>query len=177
MALPEANQSGTKRVTPREQATEAFISVPRHDLAGRLSREAYPERNVIMPSNRKRRIRQLMAESSMSYQAVLNSLENRGGQENPVPWLIEKTAIALGEAARLVDLANEPDTNAWYREALKATALPMIARLANPLSQSCAIALRPPTSRTSGSPSRQAEPQRSVRGSPNMTSNAILATA
>ena len=55
-----------------------------------------------MPSNRKRRIRQLMAESSMSYQAVLNSLENRGGQENPVPWLIEKTAIALGEAARLV---------------------------------------------------------------------------
>ncbi|HKO48950.1 MAG TPA: hypothetical protein VJV79_14560 [Polyangiaceae bacterium] len=83
-----------------------------------------------MPSNRKRRIRQLMAESSMSYQAVLNSLENRGGQENPVPWLIEKTAIALGEAARLVDLANEPDTNAWYREALKAPALPMIARLA-----------------------------------------------
>lgn len=73
-----------------------------------------------MPSNRKRRIRQLMAESSMSYQAVLNFLQNRGGQQNPVPWLIEKTAIALGEAARLVDLANEPDTNAWYREALEA---------------------------------------------------------
>jgi len=52
------------------------------------------------------------------------------GQDSPVPWLSEKTAIALGEAARLVDLANEPDTNAWYREALKAAALPMIARLA-----------------------------------------------
>jgi hypothetical protein len=32
-----------------------------------------------MPSNRKRRIRQLMADGNMSYQAVLNSLENRGG--------------------------------------------------------------------------------------------------
>jgi hypothetical protein len=92
-----------------------------------LNSEAEPERNVIMPSNRKRRIRELMAESSMSYQAVLNSLENRGGQRNPVPWLIEKTAVALGEAARLVDLANEPDTNAWYRPALKAAAFPIIS--------------------------------------------------
>jgi hypothetical protein len=83
-----------------------------------------------MPSNRKRRIRQLMGETHMSYQAVINSLENRGGQRNPVPWLIEKTAVALGEAARLVDLANEPDTNAWYRHALKALAFPMIGRLA-----------------------------------------------
>jgi hypothetical protein len=99
-------------------------------LRGRSNSEAEPERNVIMPSNRKRRIRQLMAESNMSYQAVLNSLENRGGQRNPVPWLIEKTAIALGEAARLVDLANEPDTNAWYRQALKAAAFPVIGRLA-----------------------------------------------
>jgi hypothetical protein len=83
-----------------------------------------------MPSNRRRRIRQLMADGNMSYQAVLNSLENRGGQRSPVPWLIEKTAIALGAAARLVDLANEPDTNAWYRQALKATAAPIIGRLA-----------------------------------------------
>jgi hypothetical protein len=83
-----------------------------------------------MPSNRKRRIRQLMAESQMSYQAVINSLENRGGQRNPLPWLIEKTSIALAEVARLVDLANEPDTNAWYREALKAAAYPMVGRLA-----------------------------------------------
>jgi hypothetical protein len=83
-----------------------------------------------MPSNRKRRIRQLMAEGNMSYQAVLNSLENRGGQRNPVPWLIEKTAIVFAAAARLVDLANEADTNAWYRQALKAAAYPMIGRLA-----------------------------------------------
>lgn len=83
-----------------------------------------------MPSNRKRRIRQVMAESQMSYQAVLNSLENRGGQRNPVPWLIEKTAIVLAEVAGLVDLANEPDTNAWYRKTLKAAAYPMIGRLA-----------------------------------------------
>jgi hypothetical protein len=83
-----------------------------------------------MPSNRKRRIRQLMAESNMSYQAVINSLEGRGGQPNPIPWLIEKTALALDEAARLVDLANEPDTNAWYREQLKRAAAHMIGRLA-----------------------------------------------
>jgi hypothetical protein len=83
-----------------------------------------------MPSNRKRRIRQLMAESNMSYQAVINSLEGRGGQANPIPWLIEKTALALDEAARLVDLANEQDTNAWYREQLKGAAHRMIGRLA-----------------------------------------------
>jgi hypothetical protein len=71
-----------------------------------------------------------MAESNMSYQAVINSLEGRGGQPNPVPWLIEKTALALDAAVRLVDLANEPDTNAWYREHLKRSATHMIARLA-----------------------------------------------
>ena len=129
-----------------------------------------------MPSNRKRRIRQLMAESSMSYQAVLNSLENRGGQENPVPWLIEKTAIALGEAARLVDLANEPDTNAWYREALQAAALPMIARLAPVVAVLCD---RPETADEphKWEPIAKGGTQRSVPGSHSMTSNATLATA
>lgn len=131
---------------------------------------------MIMPSNRKRRIRELMAESNMSYQAVLNSLENRGGQRNPVPWLIEKTAIALGEAARLVDLANEPDTNAWYRQALKAAAFPVIGRLAPVVAVLCD---RPETANepNKGGPSRRAGPSRSALGLPSTTSDARSATA
>jgi len=36
----------------------------------------------------------------------------------PGPWLAEKTLAALELAASLVDLANEPDTTAWYRKTL-----------------------------------------------------------
>jgi hypothetical protein len=90
-----------------------------------------------MPSRRKRRIRESMADSNMSYQAVVNALAERGGQVQPIHWLIEKTAIALDEAARLVDLANEPDTNAWYRATLTQTAGRLIARLAPILGVLC----------------------------------------
>ncbi|MBL9027452.1 MAG: hypothetical protein JNL21_34995 [Myxococcales bacterium] len=90
-----------------------------------------------MPSRRKRRIRQSMVDSHMSYQAVVNSFADRGGQAEPIHWLIEKTAIALDEAARLVDLANEPDTNAWYRTRLTETARCLIARLAPVLGVLC----------------------------------------
>jgi hypothetical protein len=90
-----------------------------------------------MPSRRKRRIRESMADSNMSYQAVVNALAERGGQAQPIHWLIEKTALALDEAARLVDLANEPDTNAWYRDTLGKVAARLIARLAPILGVLC----------------------------------------
>ena len=38
---------------------------------------------------------------------------------DPNPWLQEKSLAALQEAARLVDLANEPDTTSWYERKLK----------------------------------------------------------
>lgn len=38
---------------------------------------------------------------------------------NPLPWLQEKTLSTLREAARLIDLANEPDTTRWYQKKLR----------------------------------------------------------
>jgi len=49
---------------------------------------------------------------------------------NPLPWLQEKTFRALEDAARLVDLANEPDTTPWYAKTLKERATGLIGRLA-----------------------------------------------
>lgn len=49
---------------------------------------------------------------------------------NPLPWLQEKTLTALEAAAELVDLANEPDTAAWYATALRERAERIVARLA-----------------------------------------------
>jgi hypothetical protein len=49
---------------------------------------------------------------------------------NPLPWLQEKTLRALEEATRLVDLANERDTSAWYAKELKLRAHALISRLA-----------------------------------------------
>lgn len=47
-----------------------------------------------------------------------------------MPWLREKVLAALVEAARLVDLANEPDTTDWYARTLKERAGRLIGRLA-----------------------------------------------
>lgn len=52
------------------------------------------------------------------------------GQFNPLPWLQEKTLHALQAAAQLVDLANEPDTTAWYKRNLLHIAELLIDRLA-----------------------------------------------
>lgn len=49
--------------------------------------------------------------------------------KNPFPYLAEKSLLALREAARLVDLANEPDTAEWYAKELRARAERMISRL------------------------------------------------
>lgn len=102
-----------------------------------MTAELGPKGTFIMPSRRKRRIRQSMADTNKSYQAVVNALAHRGGQVEPIHWLIEKTASALDEAARLVDLANEPDTNAWYRARLTQTARSLIGRLAPILGVLC----------------------------------------
>lgn len=48
---------------------------------------------------------------------------------NPVPYLQEKTLAALQAAARLVDLANEPDTTDWYKRNLLGIAAALIERL------------------------------------------------
>ncbi len=48
---------------------------------------------------------------------------------DPSSWLQEKTLAALEETARLVDLANEPDTTPWYAKTLRERA----GRLANRL--------------------------------------------
>ena len=42
--------------------------------------------------------------------------------KNPFPYLAEKSLIALQEAARLVDLANEPGTAEWYAQELRGRA-------------------------------------------------------
>lgn len=44
-------------------------------------------------------------------------------------WLQEKSLAALETAAKLVDLANEPDTTPWYKKNLKHIAEHLIARL------------------------------------------------
>lgn len=55
---------------------------------------------------------------------------NGGTGMNPIPWLQEKTLAALQDAARLVDVAKEPDTTAWYAKTLLASAEALIGRLA-----------------------------------------------
>jgi len=52
------------------------------------------------------------------------------GNLNVLPWLQEKTLRALQVAVSLVDLANEPDTTAWYRRNLLSIAEGQIDRLA-----------------------------------------------
>lgn len=48
---------------------------------------------------------------------------------NPVPWLREKTLLALQSAASLVDVANEPDTTSWYKRKLLNSAEHLVDRL------------------------------------------------
>ncbi len=45
-------------------------------------------------------------------------------------WLQEKTLRALQSAVSIVDIANEPDTTAWYKRKLLSHAESIIARLA-----------------------------------------------
>jgi hypothetical protein len=52
------------------------------------------------------------------------------GQFNELPWLQEKTLRALQSAVSIVDIANEPDTTAWYKRKLLSHAESIIARLA-----------------------------------------------
>ena len=47
-----------------------------------------------------------------------------------LPWLQEKALRALQEAARLADLAAEPDTSAWYAKELRLRAAALAGRLA-----------------------------------------------
>ncbi len=46
-----------------------------------------------------------------------------------LPYLQEKTLRALEDAARFVDLANEPDTTKWYANRLRELASPSVAHL------------------------------------------------
>lgn len=48
---------------------------------------------------------------------------------DPSDWMREKSLSALEAAVKIVDLANEPDTSAWYEKNLKRLAELMIARL------------------------------------------------
>lgn len=52
------------------------------------------------------------------------------GEFNPTRWLQEKTLYALEAAVSLVDVANEPDTTAWYKRKLVRTAELIVDRLA-----------------------------------------------
>jgi hypothetical protein len=52
------------------------------------------------------------------------------GEFDPLPWLQEKILHALQTAVSLVDVANEPDTTAWYKRKLLQTAEQLIDRLA-----------------------------------------------
>jgi hypothetical protein len=58
------------------------------------------------------------------------SLFDEDSPMNPVPWLQEKSLKALEDSARLVDLANEPDTTSWYERKLKEHSSRIIGRLA-----------------------------------------------
>jgi hypothetical protein len=49
--------------------------------------------------------------------------------KDPTIWLREKSLAALESAVKLVDLANEADTTAWYRKKLRNIAHHLIARL------------------------------------------------
>lgn len=57
------------------------------------------------------------------------SIFDRSAPFNPLPWIREKTLAATADAARLVDLANEPDTTAWYSRALREHASRLLGRL------------------------------------------------
>ena len=52
------------------------------------------------------------------------------GKKIPCLGSLKRRPSLLVKPLVWLALANEPDTNSWYREALKAAALPMIARLA-----------------------------------------------
>jgi hypothetical protein len=58
------------------------------------------------------------------------SIFDRTSGMNAVPWLQEKSLACLGDAARLVDLANEPDTAPWYAKEVRRRAAGLIGRLA-----------------------------------------------
>lgn len=58
------------------------------------------------------------------------SFRDRPLGHNPIDWLQEKSLAVLEDAARLVDLANEPDTTPWYAKRLHAFGDSMIGRLA-----------------------------------------------
>ncbi len=60
-----------------------------------------------------------------------------GGMPDALPWLLEKTTLALVEAAHMVDLANEADTNTWYRNELKRRSAASIGRLAPVIAVLC----------------------------------------
>jgi hypothetical protein len=45
------------------------------------------------------------------------------------PWLQEKSLAALKEAAKLVDLANEPETADWYAKTLRRRGESLVASL------------------------------------------------
>ena len=47
-----------------------------------------------------------------------------------LPWVQEKVLRALQDAARFVDLANEPDTTTWYARRLRELASPLVGHLA-----------------------------------------------
>lgn len=49
---------------------------------------------------------------------------------NAIPWLQEKVLVVLQVATKLIDLANERDTTAWYRRKLKDLASQLVGRLA-----------------------------------------------
>jgi hypothetical protein len=57
------------------------------------------------------------------------SIFDRTSGYDPTDWMREKTLAALEIAVKLVDLANEPDTTAWYEKNLKRMAGHLIARL------------------------------------------------
>jgi hypothetical protein len=57
------------------------------------------------------------------------SIFDRTSGFDPTDWMREKSLAALEIAAKLVDLANEPDTTAWYEKNLKRMAKNLIARL------------------------------------------------
>lgn len=46
-----------------------------------------------------------------------------------IAWLQEKSLAALKESAKLIDLANEPDTTKWYQKELKRRGSALVGRL------------------------------------------------
>ncbi len=62
-------------------------------------------------------------------QCKLETMSIFSDEFNPVPWLREKTLLALQSAASLVDVANEPDTTSWYKRKLLTSAEQLVDRL------------------------------------------------